>query len=63
MSQQSVRQAVRRSALDAQAALRTDHADQERQLGGLAVAVLIAFGEVDATVRELHHPLMRGLAG
>jgi hypothetical protein len=25
--------------------------------------VLIAFGEVDATVRELHHPLMRGLAG
>jgi hypothetical protein len=52
MSQQSVRQAVRRSALDAQAAVRTDRADRERRLEGLAVAVLTALGEGDAMVRE-----------
>ena len=48
MSQQSVRQAVRRSALDAQAALRKDRADRERRLEGLAAAVLTALGERDA---------------
>jgi hypothetical protein len=49
MSQQSVRQAARRSALDAQAILRKERADRER---GLAVAVLTALGERDAAVRD-----------
>jgi hypothetical protein len=52
MSQQSVRQAARRSALDAQAVLRKDRADRERRLEALAVAVLTAFGERDALIRD-----------
>jgi hypothetical protein len=52
MSQQSVRQAARRSALDAQAILRKERADRERQLEALAVAVLTALGERDALVRD-----------
>jgi hypothetical protein len=50
VSQQSVRQAARRSALDAQAALRKERADRERRLEGLAVAVLTALAERDALV-------------
>ena len=50
MSQQSVRQAARRSALDAQAVLRKERADRERRLEGLAVAVLTAL--VNATERS-----------
>jgi hypothetical protein len=52
MSQQSVRQAARRSALDAQAVLRKKRADRERWLGALAVVVLTALGERDALVRD-----------
>jgi hypothetical protein len=52
MSQQSVRQAARRSALDAQAILRKERADRERRLDRLAVAVLTALGERDAAVRD-----------
>jgi hypothetical protein len=52
MSQQSVRQAARRSALDAQAVLRKERADRERRLESLAVAVLTALGERDALVRD-----------
>ena len=52
MSQQSVRQAARRSALDAQAVLRKERADRERRLEGLAVAVLTALGERDSLVRD-----------
>jgi hypothetical protein len=48
MSQQAVGQAARRSALDAQAVLRTERVDGERRLEGLAVAVLTALGERDA---------------
>jgi hypothetical protein len=51
MSQQSVRQAARRSALDAQAERRKQRADRERRLEGLAVAVLTALGERDTAVR------------
>src|SRR5215207_8058920 len=51
MSQQSVRQAARRSALDAQAGLRKQRADRERRIEGLAVTVLTALGERDAAVR------------
>jgi predicted nucleic acid-binding protein len=52
MSQQSVRQAARRSALDAQAVLRKERADRERRLEALAVAVLTALGERDRAVRD-----------
>jgi hypothetical protein len=52
MSQQSVRQAARRSALDAQAVLRKERADRERRLEGLAVNVLTALGERDRAVRD-----------
>ena len=51
MSQQSVRQAARPSALDALAERRKQRADRERRLEGLAVAVLTALGERDAAVR------------
>jgi hypothetical protein len=49
-SHQSMRQAARRVALDAQAVLRKERADRERQLEGLAVAVLTTLG--DATERS-----------
>jgi hypothetical protein len=52
MSQQSVRQAAQRSALDARAVLRKERAERERRLEGLAVAVLTALGERDALVRD-----------
>jgi hypothetical protein len=52
MSQQSVRQAARRSALDARAVLRKERAERERRLEALAVAVLTALGERDRAVRD-----------
>jgi hypothetical protein len=52
MNQQAIRQAARRSALDAQAVLRKQRADREHRLEGLAVAVLTALGERDAAVRD-----------
>jgi hypothetical protein len=52
MSQQSVRQAARRSALDAQPVLRKQRADRERRLAGLAVEVLTALRARDGAVRN-----------
>ena len=52
MSQQSARQAARRSALDAQAARRKKRADRERRLEALAVAVLTALGQRDRAVKD-----------
>ena len=52
MSQQSARQAARRSALDAHAVLRKQRADRERRLGALAVEVLTALGERDGAVQD-----------
>ena len=52
MTQQSVRQAARRAALDAQAVLRKERADRERRLEVLAVEVLTAIGERDGAVRD-----------
>ena len=52
MSQRSVRQEARRSALDAQAVLRKERADRERRLEALAVEVLTALGERDRAVRD-----------
>ena len=43
-----MRQAARRSALDAQAVLRKERADRDRRLEALAVEVLTALGERDA---------------
>ena len=59
MSQQSVRLAARRSALDAQAVLRKERADRERRLESLAVAVLTALGERDSLVRTLSGALRK----
>jgi hypothetical protein len=50
MSQQSVMQAARRSALDAQAVLRKGRADRERRFEGLTV--LTALGERDRAVQD-----------
>jgi hypothetical protein len=52
MSQHAMRQAARRSALDAQAVLRKERAEREHRLEKLAVAVLTALGERDAAVRD-----------
>ena len=52
MSQQSVRQAARRSALAAQPVLRKQRADRERRLAGLAVEVLTALRARDGAVRN-----------
>jgi len=52
MTQQSVRQAARRSALDAQAVLRKERADRELRLERLAVEVLTALGERDQAIRD-----------
>jgi hypothetical protein len=50
MSQQSVRQAARLSALDGQATRRRERADRERRIDGLAATMLTALGERDALV-------------
>jgi hypothetical protein len=52
MSQQSVRQAARRSALDAQAVLRKERTDRERRLEAWVVDVLTALGERYGAVRD-----------
>jgi hypothetical protein len=52
MTQQSVKQAARRAALDAQAVLRRERSDRERRLEWLAVEVLTAIGERDRAVRD-----------
>jgi hypothetical protein len=51
MSQQSIRQAARRSALAAQLARRRARAERERRLEGLAVDVLVAVSERDAAIQ------------
>jgi hypothetical protein len=51
-SHHSMRQAARRSALDAQSVLRKERADGERRLEGLAVAVLTTLGDATGAVRD-----------
>ena len=51
MSQQSTRQAARRSALEAQLARRRARAERERRLERLAVDVLVAVNERDASIQ------------
>jgi hypothetical protein len=62
MSQQAVRQAARRSALDAQAVLRRERANRERRLERLAVAVPIALGEREGRGSERGTPRRCGAA-
>jgi hypothetical protein len=62
MSQQSVRQAARRAALDAQAVRRKDRAERERRLEVLAVEVLTAIGERDRAVRDAEKARRGGVA-
>jgi hypothetical protein len=52
MSQQSVRQAARRAAMEAQAARRRERAERERRLEALGVQVVVAVSERDAAVVE-----------
>lgn len=52
MTQQSVRQAARRAALDAQSKRRRERAERERRLEALALDVLVAVRERDAAVTE-----------
>jgi hypothetical protein len=52
MSQQSMKQAARRSAFNAQAELRKQRADRERRLEALAVEVLTALGERAGAVQD-----------
>jgi len=49
---QSVRQAARRAALEAQAARRRERAQRDRRLEAMAVSVLVAVGERDAAVAD-----------
>lgn len=50
MTQQSVRQAARRAALDAQSKRRRERAEREKRLERIAVDVLVAVRERDASV-------------
>jgi hypothetical protein len=52
MGQQSIRQAARRAALDAQSKRRRQRAEREKRLEDLAVRVLVAVGERDAAVAD-----------
>ncbi len=52
MSQQSIRQAARRAALDGQSKRRRERAERDKRLDGLALAALVAVRERDAAVVE-----------
>lgn len=50
MASQSVRQAARRAALDAQARHKRARAERERRLSALGVEVVVALSERDAAI-------------
>ena len=52
MGQQSIRQAARRAALDAQSKRRQARAEREKRLEDLAVRVLVAVREREAAVAD-----------
>lgn len=52
MSQQSVRQAARRAALEVQSVRRRQRAEREKRLEAMAVRVLVAVRERDAAVAD-----------
>ncbi|GAA2153505.1 hypothetical protein FHX52_1722 [Humibacillus xanthopallidus] len=49
-TRQTVRQAARRAAQDAQAKLRAERQERDKRLAGIAMDVLVALGERDAAV-------------
>ena len=55
MGQQSIRQAARRAALEAQSTTRRERAEKDKRLQALAVRVLVAVGERDAAVTDAEH--------
>jgi len=63
MSQQSVRVAARKVALEAQARMRAQRAEQERRRSALAVAVVQALAERDAAVVACEQRAGAALAG
>lgn len=52
MSQQTIKQAARRAALDATSKRRIERAEREKRIEAIAVRVLVAVGERDAAVAE-----------
>lgn len=52
MTSQSVRQAARRAALEAQSTRRRERVERDRRLEAMAVRVLVAVGERDAAVAD-----------
>ena len=52
MGQQSIRQAARRAALQAQSTTRLERAEKDKRLQALAVRVLVAVGERDQAVTD-----------
>lgn len=52
MGQQSIRQAARRAALDAQAQRRRERAEREKRIEALALEVLTALEERKAAIHE-----------
>jgi len=61
MGQQSIRQAARRAALDAQSKRRRERAEREKRLEDQAVRVLVAVRERDAAVAEAERRAGRAL--
>ena len=58
---QTVRQAARRAAQDAQAKLRAERQERDKRLAGIAMDVLVALGERDAAVAKFEHRAGVGL--
>ena len=55
MGQQSIRQAARRAALQAQSTTRLERTEKDKRVQALAVRVLVAVGERDAAVTDAEH--------
>ena len=61
MGQQTLRQAARRAALDAQAQLRRERAERDKRIEALAVEVLTALEERKAAIAECDRRAGRAL--
>ena len=55
MGQQSIRQAARRAALQAQSTTRLERTEKDKRVQALAVRVLVAVGERDQAVTGAEH--------
>jgi hypothetical protein len=61
VAQQSIRQAARRAALDAQAQRRRERAERERRIEALVVDVLTALTERQASIEQCERRAGRAL--